>query len=113
MEGFGFHTGTEGGSTVGQIHYIKSLAQSADYDIIVPADSRAWFIELVWVSGTPTIQVEYTVGSEEIIPSLLIVDGTPLSADLSRRSKTATTITIHVSGGEINSCLTYLTNYDI
>jgi hypothetical protein len=111
---FGFNTPTVGGTNESKVLFIKNQNQSSGFTITIPEHSRALWIDIAFVSGTPTVSIEWTVSHVEILGATLITAGNPISIDITSIIQSATQISVSVSGGgEVNLYLAYIENYDI
>jgi len=114
MNNVGFQVGNSNVSGSNTMRITADEDQSADYTITVPGPCRLLYIDIYFVSGTPTVSAAYTVGGYVLLPDTALTAGSPVATiSIMVPQRDDTDIDINISGGVVNVNTVYLANYDI
>ena len=89
----------------------KHASKSADFTQILGSNVKLESIDIVWVSGTPSIEVGTSLAANDIISGRTPTSGNPSINLLAEYFGSSTTLYFAVSGGTVNINVNYRENY--
>jgi len=90
----------------------REANKSAAFTVVIPADSKLESIDLIWVSGAPSVKIGSTAGASDIISTRTPTSGDPKTTTITDYYDTAKTLYVTVTSGAIDFIINYKENYN-